>query len=205
MFLLYAFAAQGCCTAAPLPRGVTAAGALSHLRLIRSSRAAAGRQPGADRGGARSRRRQVHAARAAGFGTFVRELARPRCVTRRRPLLPIPRPIAALAAPPFVACWSLLLLHYAALVRHPPSASRSTRGAAPAASHRHPRPYPPKAILAQGHTPILLCRAGLLRDKLGSSATSWAPPRRAGLLRDLLSKENTICLFPSIYARATSS
>ncbi|KAK9094850.1 hypothetical protein Scep_026319 [Stephania cephalantha] len=39
------------------------------------------------------------------------------------------------------------------------------------------RPYPPRAILAQGHTSILLCRAGLLRDKLGSSATSWAPPR----------------------------
>ncbi|KAK9101028.1 hypothetical protein Scep_024458 [Stephania cephalantha] len=61
-----------------------------------------------------------------------------------------------------------------------------------------PRPYPPKAILAQGHTPILLCRAGLLRDKLGSSVTSWAPPRPP-------SKERTICLFPSIYARATSS
>ncbi|KAK9118692.1 hypothetical protein Scep_016785 [Stephania cephalantha] len=44
-----------------------------------------------------------------------------------------------------------------------------------------PRPYPPKAILAQGHTPILLCRAGL-------PATSWAPPRRAGLLRDLQAK-----------------
>ncbi|KAK9125842.1 hypothetical protein Scep_014688 [Stephania cephalantha] len=44
-----------------------------------------------------------------------------------------------------------------------------------------PRTYPPKAILAQGHTPILLCRVGLLRDKLGSSAT-------AGLLRDLQAK-----------------
>ncbi|KAK9139727.1 hypothetical protein Scep_009408 [Stephania cephalantha] len=61
-----------------------------------------------------------------------------------------------------------------------------------------PSPYPPKAILAQGHTPILLCRAGLLGDKLGSSVTSWAPPRP-------LSKEHTICLLPSIYVRATSS
>ncbi|KAK9166901.1 hypothetical protein Scep_002092 [Stephania cephalantha] len=32
-----------------------------------------------------------------------------------------------------------------------------------------PRPYPPKAILAEGHSLILLRRAGLLRDKLGSS------------------------------------
>ncbi|KAK9151190.1 hypothetical protein Syun_009499 [Stephania yunnanensis] len=54
-----------------------------------------------------------------------------------------------------------------------------------------PRPYPPKAILAQGHTLILLCRVGLLRDELGSSATS---------------KQRTHHLSPpSIYARATSS
>ncbi|KAK9139476.1 hypothetical protein Scep_009157 [Stephania cephalantha] len=59
--------------------------------------------------------------------------------------------------------------------------------------HTRPRPYSPKAIPPSYSV------------GLGSSATSWAPPRRAGLLRDLLSKEHTICLFPSIYARATSS
>ncbi|KAK9125871.1 hypothetical protein Scep_014717 [Stephania cephalantha] len=43
-----------------------------------------------------------------------------------------------------------------------------------------PRPYPPKDILAQGHTPILLCRpgysatSGLLRDEPGSSEISKA-------------------------------
>ncbi|KAK9113822.1 hypothetical protein Syun_020619 [Stephania yunnanensis] len=62
--------------------------------------------------------------------------------------------------------------------------------------YEDPRSSPPKAILAQGHTPILLCRAGLLRDKLGSSVTSWAPPRPP-------SKERIICLLQSIYARAT--
>ncbi|KAK9089166.1 hypothetical protein Scep_028248 [Stephania cephalantha] len=61
-----------------------------------------------------------------------------------------------------------------------------------------PRPYSPKAILAQGYTPILLCRVGLLRDKLGSSVTRWAPPRPP-------SKEHTMCLLPSIYVMATSS
>ncbi|KAK9132683.1 hypothetical protein Scep_012211 [Stephania cephalantha] len=63
----------------------------------------------------------------------------------------------------------------------PPGRDLAGSSAASDGSDHHPRPYPPKAIppkaiLAQGHTLILLCRAGLLRDKLGSSVTSWAPP-----------------------------
>ncbi|KAK9159839.1 hypothetical protein Syun_006180 [Stephania yunnanensis] len=38
--------------------------------------------------------------------------------------------------------------------------------------YEDPRPYPPKAILAQGHTPVLLCRAGLLRDLQAKNASS---------------------------------
>ncbi|KAK9158088.1 hypothetical protein Scep_004662 [Stephania cephalantha] len=52
--------------------------------------------------------------------------------------------------------------------------------------HTRPRPYSPKAIPPSYSV------------GLGSSATSWAPPRPP-------SKEHTICLLLSIYVRATSS
>ncbi|KAK9100699.1 hypothetical protein Scep_024129 [Stephania cephalantha] len=45
-----------------------------------------------------------------------------------------------------------------------------------------PRPYPPKAILAHAIPPSYSVGLG------SSEPTSWAPPRRAGLLRDLQAK-----------------
>ncbi|KAK9105566.1 hypothetical protein Scep_022410 [Stephania cephalantha] len=150
--------------------------------------------------------RRCNVAAPAAFGELLRVVLvrgdSARAYAAVRATVPEPLPRHRFALPPLLPPLPLLLRAVRAASRHPPPrplagwtpVSLEPPSVAPASpANRHSRRWSAAssssslpdgfylslsvAILAQGHTPILLCRAGLLRDKLGSSVTSWAPPR----------------------------